>query len=108
MPSNYIGNPPVKFVIPVTLGCDRAFTVKRRNEAGELADWDAEVYIVVDIDRASPTTVQAAVSGSNAVFLVESSVCDLVKNSTRWRIVMSDDEGFEAPIAVGSFERHDG
>lgn len=108
MTSNYLGNPPAKWVIPVTRGCDRAFTVRRRDSSGAPVNWDADVYIVIDIDRASPSTVAAVVSGAIASFRIESTICDQVKNSTRWRIVMSDSADFETPLAVGTFERHDG
>lgn len=104
---NYLGKPPTSWVIPVTRGCDRTFTVRRRDSAAALVDWDADVYIVIDIDRDDPTTVEADVEGSSAVFLLDSGVCDAVRDSTRWRIIMSDG-GLETPLAVGAFERHDG
>lgn len=107
MPTNFLGKPPSAWVIPVTRGCDRGLTVRRKNEAGSLVPWDADVYIVIDIDRADPTTVDATVDGAVASFVLDSDVCDLVKDSTKWRIVMSDG-GLETPLAVGRFERYDG
>lgn len=108
MANNFLGRPPKSWIIPATKGCDRAFTVRRKDSAGEPVDWDAEVYIVIDIDKDEPTTVQADVSGSIASFLIDSETCDSVKNATRWRIIMSDDNGLETPLAVGRFERYDG
>lgn len=107
--TDYLTAPPRAFVIPVTRGCDRAFTVRRKNSSGDLADWDSSVYISIDIDKSDPTVVSAEVDGAYATFRLESSVCDLVKNSTtKWRIVMSDANGLETALAVGVFERHDG
>ena len=108
MATSYIGKPPTKWVIPVTRGCDRSFAVRRRDDAGAAEDWNAQVYIDIDIDRAAPTRVHSEVNGDEAVFTIDSSVCDAVKSSTRWRIVMSDSNDFETPLAVGTFERHDG
>lgn len=105
--ANYVAKPPKSWVIPVTRGCDRAFTLRRRDPAGELADWNASVYMEIDIDKADPTSVEAVVEGSLASFLIDSAVCDQVRNATRWRIVMSEGE-LETALAVGNFERHDG
>ena len=109
MTANYICAPPVEKLIPVTRGCDRAFTVQRVNTAGSPGSFDAgtQVYMWVDLDKASPTRVNAVVSGSTAAFAVQSAVLDLVKNSTRWRIVLDVGE-LEVPLLVGRFERHDG
>lgn len=107
--ASYLGQPPKSWILPVTLGCDRSFTVRRRDAAGVLVDWEALVYIVIDINKASPTTVQATVDGPQATFTIDSAVCDQCKNTTKWRIVMSEPTvGLETPLAVGTFERHDG
>lgn len=108
MRSSYLGQPPKSWVLPVTLGCDRSFTVRRKDVAGQAVNWDSLVYIVIDINKASPTTVQAVVDDDLASFVINSNLCDQVKNTTRWRIVMSDTSGIETPLAVGTFERHDG
>jgi len=105
--ANYLGRPPQTWVLPVTKGCDRTFTVRRKNSAGQLEDWNALVYIVVDIDKANPTRINASVDGAIAEFIIDDNVCDLVKNTTKWRIVMSINS-IETPLAVGNFERHDG
>lgn len=107
MAINYLGKPPKKWVIPVTFGCDRSFTVRKRNALGELVSWGAQVYIDMDINKSSPTRVFAVVDGALATFTLESAVCDLANQSTRWRIVVAVN-GFETPMAVGNFERHDG
>jgi hypothetical protein len=100
--------PPESGVIPVTKGCDRAFTIQRVNEAGSPVSFDAgvEVYIWVDVDP-TPIKVNAVVSGSNASFTIQSAVCDVVKNNTRWRAVL-DSGDLETPLLVGRFERRDG
>jgi hypothetical protein len=61
----------------------------------------------VDVDKAAPTKVNAVVSGSTAAFALQSTLLDLVKSSTRWRIVLDVGES-ETPLLVGKFERYDG
>lgn len=97
-------------IIPVTRGTDRVFTLRRRNAAGEVVDWDSEVYVDIDIDRAAPTRVTAVVAGSAAVIRIESTVGDQTKTGTTWRAVRSaaGDPSTETPLLVGIFERNDG
>ena len=104
---NYIGKPPKQWIIPVTLGCDKAFTVRKRDAAGQLVNWGGQVYIEIDINKLVPTRVSAVVAGGLATFTIQSTVCDLVKQGTRWRIVMQVNTA-ETALAVGTFERHDG
>jgi len=105
--SDYIGAPPATRKIPVTKGCDFSFTIQRTDAEGQPADFDAgtTVYVWVDIDP--PVKVDAVVSGSTAAVTISDSVCDLVKNSTRWRAVL-DKGDLEIPLLVGRFERNDG
>lgn len=105
--TDYIGAPPAAKKIPVTKGCDFSFTIQRIDTEGEPADFDAgtAVYVWVDIDP--PVKVDAEVSGSTAAVTIFDSVCDLVKNSTRWRAVI-DQGDLEVPLLVGRFERNDG
>jgi len=107
--ANYICAPPAERVIPVTKGCDRAFTIQRVSSTGAAVNFDAgsQVYMWLDVDKAAPTKVDAVVSGSMAAFALQSTVLDLVKGSTRWRIVLDVGE-LEVPLLVGKFERHDG
>lgn len=105
--AKYLRKPPKQWVLPVTRGCDQVVTLRRRDQAGELADWESSVQMVIDIDRANPTVVSADVDGVYANLIISDEVCDQVKNTTRWRIVMSNN-GIETPISVGTFERHDG
>ena len=109
MTANYICAPPAERVIPVTRGCDRAFTVQRVSSTGAAVAFDAgtQVYMWVDVDKAAPTKVNAVVSGSTAAFALQSTLLDLVKDSTRWRIVLDVGES-ETPLLVGKFERYDG
>jgi hypothetical protein len=107
--SEYIGAPPAGKVIPVTRGCDAAFSIRRMNAEGELVDFDpgTEVYMWVDINRSSPTKVSATVSGAVATFRIDYTVADLVRNTTRWRAVL-DVGNEETALLVGRFQRHDG
>lgn len=107
----YIGNPPDQFVIPVTLGADREFTVNRKDTNRNPINWAANVFIEIDIDKTSPTTINAAVTNDQAVVLLPSELCDQVKASTRWRLYMqtgTTPNTLTTPIAVGVFERDDG
>jgi hypothetical protein len=103
----YIGTPPQTFVIPVTLGADREFTVSRVDSGNNPVNWSATVSIAIDINKSSPTVIAATVTGSQAVVLIPSAVCDQVTNFTGWRISMLA-SGLTTPIAVGKFERDDG
>ena len=107
--TDYVIPPPVEKVLPVTRGCDRAFTVKRVDDSGNAVNFSAgtTVYMWVDIDAANPTKVNATVSGANAAFVIDSVVCDQVRNGTRWRAVL-DQGDLETPLLVGRFERRDG
>lgn len=105
----YVCAPPAERVIPVTRGCDRSFTIQRLNSGGSAVSFDAgsSVYMWIDIDRAAPTRVDAVVSGSNAAFVLDYAVCDLVRTGTRWRIVLKVGSS-ELALLVGRFERYDG
>lgn len=103
----YIGTPPQKFVIPVTLGADREFTINRIDVNNNPVNWSATVSIAIDINPSSPTTVDATVTSNQAVVLLPAATCDQVTNYTRWRLYM-DAAGLTTPIAVGTFERDDG
>jgi hypothetical protein len=107
--ADYICAPPAERVIPVTRGCDRAFTIQRVSSTGTAVAFDAgsQVYMWIDVDRAAPTKVDAVVSGSTAAFSIQSTVLDLVRSSTRWRIVLDVGE-LEVPLLVGKFQRYDG
>jgi len=104
---NRIGTPPQKWVIPVTKGCDRRFTVRRRDSEGDLTNWSADVVMVIDVDADTTVEVDAVVNGANAEVVLESATCDQVDASSRWRLLMADD-GVETALAVGTFSRHDG
>jgi hypothetical protein len=107
--SDYIGSPPAVKKIPVTRGCDFSFTIQRVNTQGQPLNFatGTTVYLWVDIDKANPIKVNAVVSGSTAAVTISDAVCDLVKNTTRWRAVI-DQGDLEVPLLVGRFERNDG
>ena len=98
--------------ITVSKGFDRKIPIRRRDpDTGDEMNWDAEVFMLIDLDpKAPPTRVDADVDGSLAVIRLESDVCDLVKTGTTWRIGMSETgtPTLETPIMVGTFERNDG
>lgn len=102
------GDPPVKRVIPVTLGADKRYTLRRRNTDGDPVDWDAVVYVNVQVNPVE--RVDADVTGADAVVDLESDLLDRVKNSTTWQAMASfpGSPTNEVPIAVGTFERNDG
>lgn len=105
---SYVVSPPVEKVIPVTKGCDRAFSVRRVNDAGSPTNFDAgtTVYMWVEVGS-SPVKVDATISGSNATFVLDSALCDQVRNGAKWRAVL-DKGDLELPLLVGRFERRDG
>jgi len=96
--------------IPLTKNCDRVFAISRKDSVGDPVDWDAEIYMLIDIDRASPTQVDAVVVDELATIRVEADVADLCRTGTTWRVVMQQDTDptTETPLLVGTFERNDG
>lgn len=109
MTAPYLVQPPQEMIIPVTRDCDRAFTIQRVDSNNAPVNFGAgvTVYMYIDIDNSAPTKVDAVVSGSEAAFVLDSTVCDLVKSRTRWRIVL-DQGSLETPLLVGKFIRNDG
>jgi hypothetical protein len=110
MMADYIGDQLVPRVMRVTKNADRKFTL-RRHDADDLpVDWDADLFISIDITPASPVRVDATVVGETADFQIESDVLDRVKKSTTWQVVMSQagDPTLETPLMCGTFERQDG
>lgn len=107
--SVYIGDPPVKAVIPVTKGCSRSFTVQRVDAEGEPETWDATITLIIEIDRSSaPVRIEGVVNGSNAAIVIPSETCDRAKNSTVWQLLMkSVSTNLSVPVMVGKFERND-
>lgn len=98
-------------VIAVTKGSDRVFSIRRRDPVtGDPVDWDAEVYILVDVDRDAPTRADADVAGPVATIRMESSMLDSAKTGTTWRVVMSQagSPSLETAVMVGTLERNDG
>ena len=109
----YIGAPASTFIIPVTLGADKEFSANRKDSSGNPVDWGADLSMVIDrLDNGGSATIDATVTADQAVVVIPSATCDLVKNNTtRWRLFMTTGSGGTAtttPIAVGYFERDDG
>lgn len=107
--TDYIGLPPQSRIIPVTKGTDVAFTLRRRDGDGNTVDWDAEVFVNVDLKDA-PQRFETVVSGADAVVRIESEVANLIKTGTTWQAIVSlpGSPSLEKPLCVGSFERFDG
>jgi len=108
--TDYIAAKLPNRVLPVVKGTDRVFSVRRRApETGDPVNWDAEVFLDIDIDKVNPTRVDATVVGDLATIRIESTVCDQLKTGMTWRVVMSAGEpSLETALLVGTFERNDG
>ena len=78
---DYIGDALLPKVIRVTRGADRKFTLRRKDSNGNPVNWSADVYLVIDTPT-SPTRVDAAVAGPDAIVHIESAVLDRVRNGT--------------------------
>ena len=97
-------------VIPVTQGCDAKFVVSPIATAdnGEkfpshFQDGD-EIFMVVSV-KGQTLRVDAT---TDRKFVIPSSICDQCRTRwSTWRIFLVR-EGETIPLAVGSFERHDG
>lgn len=107
--TDYLIEPPLEKVLPVTRGADRSFSLRRVDAQGAPVNFDAgsTVKFAVDINSATPTEVQAVVSGANAAFTIPSTVCDQTVSGMRWRIVWTNGTD-DIPIVVGRIKRHDG
>lgn len=97
-------------VIPLTKDCDRSVALRRKDDLGDPVAWGADVYILIDIDRANPTKVDASVVGAVATIKIEAATANLCRSGTTWRVVMSQagSPTNEVPLMVGTFERNDG
>ena len=107
----YIGTPPEARVIPVTKNTDRRLRFTRYDQAGEgrvEVPWDGTISFEVDIDPADPETIEADIDGATALVVIDKAVANLVlTKKTKWRAILTNGDD-EQPIAVGTFERHDG
>jgi hypothetical protein len=108
--TDYIAAKLPNRVIPVVKGTDRQFSIRRRDPAtGNPVNWNANVFVDIDINKSSPTRVAATVLNDLATVRIESTVCDQVKTGTAWRAVMSaGNPSLETALLVGTFERNDG
>lgn len=107
--TDYLIAPPAEYVIPVTRGADRAFTVARTDEVGDPVNFDegSTVTFTVDADPDDPTSVDAVVTGAEAAFVIPSTVLDLCRNRAKWRVVLTVGE-LDTPLIVGRIHRYDG
>jgi hypothetical protein len=101
------------YVLPVTLGCDCRFVVRRINQYGWAWDYHPSPAIYLDIEantqtvRLPATTVEANI----ATFTVPSTVADRVRTGSTWQAILSlpdatvPDQMVQTPLIVGTFER---
>lgn len=94
-------------IIPVTKGCDFAFTIQKRNQSGVVDDWGEADQIAVDIDVDPPVRVEAVIDGPDAVIVIPDALCDQVTRRTAWRAVLSRGN-IQTALMVGGFKRDDG
>lgn len=112
--TDYIGgNPPAHKVISLTKGTDKVITLRRKDVGSNPLNWDASVWIDIDIDKTAPTRVTAVVADDVAAVRIESTTADTIpatKTGVKWRLVMSQagSPTLETPLMVGVFERNDG
>lgn len=104
--TTYLLAPPPEAIIPVTRGCDRAFTVQHQ-PAGVVTDYPAGSSVTMSIATEPPTVLTATIERFNAHITIPSPVADLVRTGTRWRCIL-DLGGLELPLLVGTFRRCDG
>lgn len=104
----YLVKSTKSYVLPVTLGCDRLIAVQRKDSEGTPVNWGTvTVHIALDIDKTSPTVINATVTDDEALLHLEEAVCDQTKKNTAWR-VWCDDAGVKTPLFVGKIVREDG
>lgn len=107
--ADYVIPPPTEKIIPVTRNCDRPFSVERVDANGNQTNFaqGTTVYMWVEIRGGDPVRVDATINGAIAAFLLESTLCDQIKNNGRFQVVL-DLGDRELPLLVGKFARHDG
>lgn len=109
--ADYVNTKLPNRVIPITKDCDAKVTLRRTDPDTQAPiDWVGDVYMLIDIDKVTPTRVDATVVDSLATVSVEATTTNLCKTGTTWRIVLSSpgSPSFERPLLVGTFERNDG
>lgn len=104
----YIGDKLSSTVIRVTKGCDRKFSLTRKDGSGGPVAWNATVTL--KIDTSPVTSINATVASNVADVRIESTVCDQVVDGTSWQLLMSESGSppLETPLMVGHFQRQDG
>lgn len=110
---DYIGDELPPKVIRVTKGADRKFSIRRLDADENPVNWDAEVYLNIDINKTTVQRVDAEVTNESAVVRIESTIADLCKETTTWQAIMSIAQpdptpSLEIPLMVGVFDRQDG
>ena len=103
-----LGADPPLCVMRVTRGCDAAFTFQRVDDVGAPVDVAADVYLLVEVSKTDPTRVDQVVDGDMVSVVFPQEICDVVRNTTTWQLIRSDNPGLDTPLLVGIFERVDG
>lgn len=107
--TDYVAPKLTNRVIPLTKDCDRSFTLRRKDpDTGNPVDWDADVYMLIDIDRTTPTRIDATVVGPVATVTIPAEIGNPCRTGTTWRVVMATPPSDETPLLVGTIERNDG
>lgn len=109
MTTEYIGDPPLEAIIPVTLGCSRTFTIERVDANNLPVNWDATIKLAVETSKTQQAVIiNGVVNGTSARITVPANVCDTVKNTTSWQLIMiPSSDSNPVAVMVGKFERHD-
>lgn len=82
--------PPPKANLPLSLGGDLLVDF-RNNPSGDgatFANWDTGVTVTLVIDTSPQIAQPATISTYHAVVQVASTICDMVPNSTAWRLLV--------------------
>lgn len=98
-----LGDPQV-VGLPVTIGCDTQFQVQRVDTNGNAVDFIGPVLIVIETPQ--PTTIQATVTGNNALFTIPYTTANTLTSVTTYQIVTVVNS-LTKPIMVGKFIRRD-
>ena len=111
IPASNLIAPPQKAVLTLSLGRDVVLTFRNRipgSDPVEYTDFPAGVSVRLVIGKGdTEVTGLGVISGSYVTCRIESSVADLIKAGTLWRLVVSLGSDDQVPIN-GTVVRADG
>lgn len=103
--------PPVKAILPVSLGRDVVLTFRNRvpdSDPVSYVDFPAGVSVRLVIGKGeSEVTGVGVISGSYATCRIESTAADSIKTGAPWRLIVSLGSEDEVPVN-GTVVREDG